>query len=106
MNSRALLHIWNWQLDLPPDHLAQRLVIPKLLRAAGDTSYRRALNSHDPVTKERQNLRLTLKHICRETIRNHLMELNSINLFVKVPRLNLPPALVRFLLYHESVSED
>ena len=106
VNSRALLHIWDWQLDLSPDHLAQRLLIPTLLRAAGDTSYLRALNSHDPDAKERQNLRLTLRHICRETIRNHLIELNSINLFVKVPRLGLPPALARFLLYHESLSED
>ena len=76
MNSRALLRIWDCQLDLPPDHLAQRLVIPRLLQAAWDTSYRHAINSHDLVTKERQNLMLTLKHICRETIRNHLMELN------------------------------
>ena len=106
VNSRGLLHISDWQLDLPPDHLAQRLVIPRLLQAAGETSYRRVLNSDDPVTKERQNLRLTLKHIWRETIRNHLMELNSINLFVKVRSLGLPPSLARFLLYNESVSED
>ena len=106
MNSRALLRIWDWQLDLPPDHLAQRLLIPRLLRAAGDTSYLRALNSHDPDAKEQQNLRLTLRHICRETIRNHLIELNSINLFVKVPRLGLPLSPARFLLYNESVSKD
>ena len=97
---------WQWFWDSPPDHLAELLVIPRLLLAAGDTSNRDFLNSRDPVSKERENLRLTLKHTCRETIRNHLMELNPINLFVKVPRLGLPQSLAQYLLYNESVNKD
>ena len=40
-----------------------------------------------------------LKHLCRETIRKHLLRINQVNLFVRVPRLGLPKSLTEYLLY-------
>ena len=43
---------------------------------------------------------MTLKHICRETIRNHLLKLDlTSNLFGRIPRLGLPSLLNQYLLY-------
>ena len=50
---------------------------------------------------------LCLKHLCREAIRNHMLEYNSTgNLFVKVKKLGLPAVLCDYLLYHLSVDEN
>ena len=44
-----------------------------------------------------------LSHLCRERIRNHLLEINPRgNLFVRVPRLGLPAALQKYLLYNQT----
>ena len=48
-----------------------------------------------------------LKAKCRETIRNHLLDLDyHKNLFLRVPRLGLSAALNHYLLYEMSVSGD
>ena len=45
-----------------------------------------------------------LKHLCRETIRSHLLHLDPhVHLFGRVPQLGLPPALQCFLLYNQSL---
>ena len=45
-----------------------------------------------------------LKHLCREAIREHLLELDeNINLFQKIPKLGLPSLLVKYLLYNMSL---
>ena len=50
---------------------------------------------------------LCLKHLCREAIRNHLLEHNATgNLFVKVKKLGVPAVLGDYLLYHLSVDEN
>ena len=49
--------------------------------------------------------RKALNHLCRKAIRKHLLEINNVNLFYKVPRLGLPPALSKYLLYEQSVNE-
>ena len=41
-----------------------------------------------------------LKHLCRETIREHLLQMSQDNLFVRVPRLGLPKSLAGYLLHH------
>ena len=46
---------------------------------------------------------LCLKHICRQTIREHLLQMSRIYLFVRVPHLGLPPSLARYLLNDLSV---
>ena len=48
-----------------------------------------------------------LKHMCREAIRKHLLELDeNINLFQRIPKLGLPSLLVKYLLYHVSLDSD
>ena len=47
-----------------------------------------------------EELQCSLKQICREAIRGHLLHTNpNENLFVRVPKLGLPPTLERYLLY-------
>ena len=46
-----------------------------------------------------------LKDLCREAIRQHLLELSNVNLFFKVAKLGLPPTLSKYLLYEQSVTE-
>ena len=50
---------------------------------------------------------MCLRHLCRKTIRNHLLELDPHqNLFVRVPRLGLPTALSDYLLFTMSLQDD
>ena len=45
-----------------------------------------------------------LKHICREFIRKHLLQMSPHqHLFDKIPKLGLPPSLVDYLLYNSSL---
>ena len=48
-------------------------------------------------------LTLCLMHICRQTIREHLLQMSRVNLFVRVPHLGLPSLLTEFLLYDVSL---
>ena len=51
-----------------------------------------------------EDLRLQLRHICREAIRKHLLELDRhTNLFKKIPQLPLPRVLTSYLLFDISV---
>ena len=48
-----------------------------------------------------------LKVTCRDTIRKHLLDLNSHeHLFNRIPRLELPHSLSDYLLYHMSLDDD
>ena len=50
--------------------------------------------------------KLQLKHICRETIRKHLLKLDHhSNLFGRIPDLSLT-ALNKCLLFHVSLDDD
>ena len=49
--------------------------------------------------------RRNLKYRCRDVIRGYLLEKNIVNLFYRVPKLGLPPALSRYLLYEQNVTE-
>ena len=45
-----------------------------------------------------------LKHLCREVVRKHLLDLDPhTNLFDRVPRLGLPKSLTEYLLYYMSL---
>ena len=51
--------------------------------------------------------RLSLKHICRETIRKHLINIDPYtNLFDRIPKIGLPRVLADFLLYGISLEEN
>ena len=42
---------------------------------------------------------MTLRHLCRESIRKHLLQISKMNLLVRVPKLGLPSKMTRYLLY-------
>ena len=46
---------------------------------------------------------LELKHMCREEIRKHLLELSPVNLFTRAPRLGFPSVLTSYILYDVSL---
>ena len=48
-----------------------------------------------------------LKHLCREAIRNHLLDLDPhTHLFSRVPRLGLPSSVTDYLLYNVSLDDE
>ena len=50
---------------------------------------------------------IQLKHICREAIRKHLLDVDiHTNLFCRIPRLGLPERMNQYLLYGESLDDD
>ena len=49
---------------------------------------------------------LCLKDICRRTIREHLLQMCLVNLFVRVPHLGLPSSLAKYLLYDVSLDSQ
>ena len=53
----------------------------------------------------RKDLRLSLRHLCRETIRKHLLQMSQVNLFVRVPLLGLPSLITGYLLYDVDLDE-
>ena len=58
-----------------------------------------------PYVKE-EDQEQRLKHLCRVTIRNHLLKLDPHeNLFVRVPPLGLPKSLASYLLYDVTVDD-
>ena len=49
---------------------------------------------------------LRLSHLCRASIRNHLLQMSNMNLFSRVPKLGLPKPLEKYLLFSEILDED
>ena len=50
--------------------------------------------------------RPSLKHLCREAIRKHLLQMSDANLFIRIPSLGLPKPLQRYVLYHIELNDD
>ena len=78
--------------------------LAKLLFAAGEKLNKNENSVPDYLEPPNEGI-IYLKHLCRETIRQHLLELGNTNLFYKVAKLGLPPALSKYLLYEQSVTE-
>ena len=52
------------------------------------------------------DVKMQLKHICREAIRKHLLELDQHqHLFCRIPCLGCPEKINEYLLYDESLEE-
>ena len=51
-------------------------------------------------------LEMSLKHLSREAIRKHLLQISRVNLFVRVSRLGLPSIITDYLLYNVKLDED
>ena len=55
-----------------------------------------------------QETNLSLKDICRQAVREYLLQLDAVNLFCKVPKLepHIPSILIEYLLYDTSLEES
>ena len=67
-----------------------------LLFAAGDTPDGGMRWAHKYF---KPSAEINLINICRETIRKHLLKLDDVNLFIRVPQLPLPQLMTSYLLY-------
>ena len=68
--------------------------VPMFLYAAGETIDKTEAQVLDDLKE------LSLKHLCREAIRKHLLVIDPHqHLFYRIPRLGLPGSLSRYLLY-------
>ena len=79
-----------------------------LLHAAGEKIDGTTLAEGSiPDYLQNKDLGLCLKHLCREAIRKHLLELDPhTHLFGRVPRLGLPTLLNDYLLYGMSLDDE
>ena len=49
---------------------------------------------------------MSLMNLCRTSIRNHLLQMSPVNLFVRVPQLGLPRLLQEYLLFNVALDDD
>ena len=82
-------------------------------RVTGPVVKGRRTYNHDIVEAQvpeyllHKDLQMCLKHLCRETLRRHLLELDPhTHLFGRVPRLGLPKSLMEYLLYNQTLDND
>ena len=56
---------------------------------------------HSKIFQKEEEIKkdLHLKHLCRKSIRKHLLQISPVNLFFQVPQLGLPTSLQKYLLY-------
>ena len=80
-----------------------KIDIVLLLAAAGEKIDKTKVE----IPKYLQPKETRLKHLCREAIRKHLLELDPhTHLFGRVPRLGLPPSITDYLLYSVSLNDS
>ena len=92
-------------------HRLPNLDVCMLLYAAGETTDSRTVEKlfrnkvlNRVMGKEKQT---SLRHLCRQKIRGHLLELNPhASLFHRVPKLRLPKFLANFMLYNVSLERE
>ena len=86
-----------------------RKPVAMLLFAAGELSEITAGqdNVHIPDYLHLPELKVCLKHVCRESIRRYLIDLNlKSHLFYRIPKLGLPSLLNEYLLYNISLDDE
>ena len=80
--------------------------VATLLYAAGET-LEDVPETNIPDCLQFEDVKLQLKHICRETIRKHLLDLDPHHhLFERIPQRGLPDLMNQYLLYGESLDDD
>ena len=86
-----------------------RKPVAMLLFAAGELSEITAGqdNVHIPDYLHLPELKVCLKHVCRESIRRYLIDLNlKSHSFYRTPKLGLPSLLNEYLLYDISLDDE
>ena len=100
-------------INTPPESLLSRYLriykgqekkdIVLLLAAAGKKIDESTVES----PRYMQPKETSLKHLCREAVRNHLLNLDPhTHLFGRVPRLGLPSLITDYLLYNVSLDDS
>ena len=88
---------WNYYLN---EQQSQEVI--KLLYAAGETIDETKFQVPDYLKPPE----FSLKHLCRETIRKHLLDIDPHqNLFVRIPQFGLPSLISEYLLYNVSLDD-
>ena len=72
----------------------------RILLAAGDVTNLHLHNVYDPKWKKHKDNK-SLKYMCREKLRSHLIHQSPVNLLIKVPKLGLPDQLGEYMVYDE-----
>ena len=75
-----------------------------LLFAAGETVDKSKVETVPDYLKPSGEI--CLKNISRESIRKHLLQLSDVNLFARIPKLELPQLMTSYLLYDVSLDHD
>ena len=60
----------------------------------------------DQELEVKQEVQLNLKHLCRKAIREHLLRISDMQLFITVPTLGLPWNITDYLLYNKTLDDD
>lgn len=77
-----------------------------LLFAAGEKLYHTTGENVPDLVKYEHQL-LDLKHLCRKSIRNHLLAINpNEHLFHRVTKIKLPKIMINYLLYNITLDRD
>ena len=76
-----------------------------LLYAAGETVDESKVETVPDYLKPSSE-EICLKNICREAIREHLLQISDINLFPRVSQLPLPQLMTSYLLYDVTLDDD
>ena len=98
-------------LEVLEEDEAQTMEMLMLLLAAGETTNDATLNvcDGDGETVEVNIVDIkqlsTLKGQSRETIRKHLLQISPVNLFCRIPQLQLPDSITAYLLYNVSLED-
>ena len=92
-----------WNFHFSKTHVEEHIL---LLLAAGETLQVDKIRDSCSCCAVFTEKEVDLANISRETIRKHLLQMSDVNLFVRVPRLGLPAALVDYLLYNTSVNNN
>ena len=79
--------------------------VAMVLFAGGETVAEKCVRAKIPgyLLESRSNS-IYLMNICRDKIRKHLLQMSPVNLFIRVPQLDLPPLFTDCLLYWRSLS--
>ena len=97
------LKVSNQYNKIPKLFKKQITNIVMLLQAAGETLDETKLQVPDYLKPQEFNL----KHLCRETIRKHLINIDPHqHLFGRIPQLGLPSLVTEYLLYDVSLDAD
>ena len=101
-----------WHYSMTSADKARSRMLGFALFAAGEKPWGFSDEGHffgySDIAEYLEDLRkkLILKNLCREVIRNHLLQMSAVNLFVRVPKLGLPAAVERYLLHDLSLDDD